>query len=80
MDIQAEKRDLIHWLKATNDPKTIKLLQTFRQSHEEATDFEISDEEKAAIDQGLDSINQGRVVTHDEVMQSAKEKFPNLFK
>ena len=36
--------------------------------------------EKSAVDQGLKSISEGKVHTHESVMESTKEKYPNLFK
>lgn len=41
---------------------------------------ELSPEIKSALDEALESSKQGRVYTHDEVMQMTKAKFPNLFK
>jgi predicted transcriptional regulator len=41
---------------------------------------ELSPEIKTALDEALESSKQGRVYTHDEVMQKTKAKFPNLFK
>jgi predicted transcriptional regulator len=36
--------------------------------------------EKKAIDIGLESLENGRRIPHDEVMEKAKNKYPNLFK
>ena len=36
---------------------------------------DLSDEEKAGIDRGLEDVEAGRVYTHEEVMKGVKEKF-----
>lgn len=41
---------------------------------------ELSPEIKTALDEALESSKQGRVYTHDDVMQKTIAKFPNLFK
>lgn len=35
-------------------------------------------EEKKAIDKGLDSIEKGNIIAHDQVISSLKKKYPNL--
>lgn len=36
--------------------------------------------EKKLVDQGLKSIEEGRTLTHEQVMKNTKLKFPHLFK
>lgn len=40
----------------------------------------LTDEEKAAIDKGLQSIKAGGVMSHEEVIKLTKKKYPKLFK
>jgi len=40
---------------------------------------ELSDEIKKALDEALESSRNGKVFSHQQVMQLTKEKFPNLF-
>ncbi len=79
MDLQAEKVHLIQWLAEVNDLAVIKQIKALqKENQEQVSSFTTS--EKSAIDQGLKSIEAGNVHTHESVMQSTKEKYPNLFK
>jgi predicted transcriptional regulator len=80
MNIQAEKLDIIQWLAQVNDSRVIKKFMLLKQSNEESIVTNLSQEEKEAIDKGLQSINEGRFKSHQEVLESTKSKYPNLFK
>lgn len=79
MDIQAEKLSLIEWIAKVDDDRIIKQFKALQQTSE-ASLSSLTEREKAAIDQGLKSIEEGKVHDHDTVMQSTKEKYPHLFK
>lgn len=79
----AELKSNLHKLiEDTDDPE--KLKTTFNILSEDNDDKDLwdalSDEEKAAITEGLDDIENGRVYTHEEVKKQMKVKFPYLFK
>ncbi len=78
MDIQAEKLNLIEWLAGIDDSQVIRQLKSLQLSNQQSV--KLSDAEKTAIDQGLQSIKDGQVHSHESVMASTKKKFPNLFK
>lgn len=40
----------------------------------------LSPELKAALDEAIVASKEGRVYSHEEVMQQTKEKYPNLFR
>ncbi|WP_421871883.1 hypothetical protein [Marinoscillum sp.] len=80
MDIQAEKLSLIEWLAKVDDDRIIKQFKALQQSNEAGLSLNLTLEEKAAVDQGLKSIEEGNVHDHDSVMKSTKEKYPHLFK
>jgi len=80
MDLQAEKIHLIQWLAGVNDLSVIRQFKTLQKSNLEQVDASLTSAEKSAIDQGLKSIDEGKVHTHGSVMQSTKEKYPNLLK
>lgn len=64
MDIQAEKLNLIKWLTEVEEPSVIEI------KNNEQHDWwdEISDEEKADIEEGLAQADRGEVFSHEEVM------------
>ena len=80
MDIQAEKQDLIQWLSGVEDLRKIKLFRTLRGALEKESNTKLTKAEKSAIDKGLQSINEGKTKSHEEVMEFTKKEFPNLFK
>ncbi len=79
MDLQAEKTHLIQWLAGVNDLSVIKQFKALQKSNQEKVDSSATLAEKYAIDKGLKSITEGKVHTHESVMQSTKKKYPNLF-
>jgi len=77
MDIQAEKLDIIHWLSTLEDRKLISQLASLKNSTTQ--NIQLSAEEKEAIDIALKSVEEGRVLTHEEVMSKTKNKYPHLY-
>tara|TARA_R110000868_G_scaffold320547_2_gene581446 strand:- start:1861 stop:2103 length:243 start_codon:yes stop_codon:yes gene_type:complete len=80
MDIQAEKLNLIKWLAEINDLEVIKQFKTLQKSSLEKGAIILTDAEKSAIDQGLKSIEEDRVQSHERVVEITKSKYPTLFK
>jgi predicted transcriptional regulator len=68
MDIQAEKLNLIKWLTEVTEPSVIKRFIALK--NDQAADWwdQISDEEKAEIEEGLAEAERGDVLSHEEVM------------
>ena len=80
MDIQTEKLRLIEWIAGINDTQIIRQFKSLQISNQEQVNSSLTPVEKSAINQGLKSIAEGKVHTHESVMQSTKEKHPKLFK
>jgi len=80
MDIQTEKLELIKWVAEIDDYRIIKQIKTLQRSNREDASSDLTDAEKSAIDEGLRSIQEGRVKSHDEVKKITGEKFRDLFK
>ena len=79
----AELKSSLHKLiEDINDPQKLQL--TFNLLKGENTEEDLWDslsaEEKAAIEEGLDDLENGRIYTHEEVKKQMKVKFPYLFK
>ena len=68
MDIQAEKLNLIKWLTDVEEPSVIEQFIALKNEHEGDWWHEISEEEKAEIDEGLAQADRGEVFSHEEVM------------
>lgn len=78
MDVQADKENIIEWLAGINDSKIIRQFKSLQKSNQLQADLTAA--EKYAVDQGLKSIAEGKVHTHESVMESTREKYPKLFK
>ena len=80
MDIQAEKLDLIQWLAGINDSNIIRQVSALRESTEKTTIDKLSQAEKDAIEKGLQSLNEGRFKSHEDVMEITRKKYPHVIK
>lgn len=68
MNIQNEKLKLIEWIASLQDDSIIERIKLLKMQHSPKDWWdEISDEEKAAIEEGLKDIREGRVVPHEEL-------------
>lgn len=67
LNVEKEKLEIIKWVTELKDDTAIERLRMLRVSSN-AGDWwsEISDEEKTAIDKGLEDIKAGRVKPHQE--------------
>jgi predicted transcriptional regulator len=78
MDIKEEKLELIEWLSGISDIKIIKRLRLVQESSYALEP--LSESQKSAIDLGLNSIDEGKVHSHQSVMNEVKSKYPAFFK
>lgn len=67
MDIQLQKLELIQWITSLNDEKSILSLDKIRKSQQKDWWMKISDDEKTAINIGLNDAENGRLTPHSEV-------------
>lgn len=75
MDLQAEKLSLLEWLAGLNDPITLKEFISLKKSKEVDWWDEISEEERAAIHEGLAQLDRGEGIPHEEVMKEIGAKY-----
>lgn len=67
MDIQLEKLELIKQLADTENPSIIKDIKKIFQREKKDWWDELSAQQKEAIEEGLDDIKNGRVVSYEEM-------------
>jgi hypothetical protein len=69
MGHDAIKLELIEWLTKLDDDETIQYLKIVKDSKSTEHDWwdELSETEKKGIERGLNDIEAGRVISHDEV-------------
>lgn len=73
MDIQAEKLRLIAWLAELNDVKTIMEFITLKNEKQADWWDQISEEERAEIEEGLAQADKGEFISHEDVMAKYKK-------
>lgn len=71
LDIAQEEKLVIHRSKGSSF-----VIVPLEEEKEEL----LSDAQKKAIDEALESVNSGRVYSHDAAMKKLKEKHPKYFK
>ncbi len=76
----AEREELVEWVKNLEDAYILQQIKDLKMNEKNEFETNISDPEKAAIDQALESYQKGKFHTHREVQESIKKKFPELFK
>ncbi len=69
MGHDAIKLELIEWLTRLEDDETIEYLKVVKDSTQESNDWWdlLTDDQKNGIQRGLNDIDQGKVIPHDEV-------------
>ena len=76
MDIQALKIDLAQKILNTQDPAILSKVNTlFRKEMEKDWWDQLPQEIQDSIFEGIQDIEEGKVFTHDQVIQEAKQKY-----
>ncbi len=69
MGYEAVKLELIEWLTKLDDDETIQYLKIVKDSTDKHSDWwnDLTEDQKQGIQRGLDDIDQGKVIPHDQV-------------
>jgi hypothetical protein len=69
MEKEVIKLELIEWLTKLNDDETLKYLKIVKDSKSEDHDWwtDLTDEQIQGIQRGLKDIDEGRIVSHNDV-------------
>jgi predicted transcriptional regulator len=71
MNIENEKKILIEWLSKINDESLIEKIMLLKENFKDDDWWqEISEEEKASIERGLEDSAKGHVISHDSVKKN----------
>jgi len=77
MDTTTLKTHITELLATIEDERFLQSVNAMIQAY--VADVPLSQEEKAAIDEGLNDIEEGRTLTNEQVKQNMKKRYPNLF-
>lgn len=80
MDVQAIKLQFIEQYLKVEDESIIEKLYNMLKEEISNKRIALSDEEKSAIDRGLDDVKNGRVLSGEQVRNKLSKKYPNLIK
>lgn len=78
MNASEIKLDLFRKIDRLNDSEVERLYNKFLTLLNTTSVYRLSDDEKKAIDEALEESHRGNTFTHEEVMNQAKSKYPNL--
>ncbi len=74
MDIKSEKLSLIQWLLQLNDENVIAKIKQLRNEDMEWWDS-LSAAEVRSIQEGIEQLNRGEGIAHEEVVAEARRKY-----
>ncbi|MGE5395891.1 MAG: hypothetical protein ACM3P1_14195 [Candidatus Saccharibacteria bacterium] len=74
MNIEARKLNLINWISSIQDDILIEKLEKIQQEKDDWWDL-ISENDKMAINEGIDQLDRGEYLTHEQVRAIIKERF-----
>jgi hypothetical protein len=74
MDIKADKLDLIQWLLELTDENVIAKIKHLRNEDADWWDSLSADEVKA-IQEGIQELDRGEGIPHDQVVDEVRRKF-----
>ncbi|MBO3096802.1 hypothetical protein [Gelidibacter pelagius] len=80
MTLEAKKLDLISWLTSLQDDTIIAQLYAIKNDSNSDWYEQLSKVQKKQIQKGLDDLENGRTITHDEVILAARQKIEQLKK
>jgi hypothetical protein len=77
MNIESEKKKIIEWISEIEDESTIEELKILRDVSVNGSDLwdNLSEEEKKGIDEGIKDIDEGRIVSYEDVKKEVKKWF-----
>jgi hypothetical protein len=75
MNIESEKKKIIEWISEIEDESTIEELKILRDVSVNGSDLwdNLSEEEKKGIDEGIKNIDEGRIVSYEDVKKEVKK-------
>lgn len=80
MTLEAKKLDLISWLTSLQDDAIIAQLYAIKNDGNSDWYEQLSKVQKKQIQKGLHDLDNGKTITHDEVMLAARQKIEQLKK
>ncbi|MFK7049506.1 hypothetical protein FLACOL_00620 [Flavobacterium columnare] len=74
--LQNDKLNIINWISQLQDYSVVEKIKTLMSTADTST---LTNEQKNAIDQALQSIETKGTIPHNTVMEETKKRFPHLY-
>lgn len=74
MNIEARKINLINWISSLQDDTILEKLEKIQQKKDDWWDS-VSENDKKAINEGIDQLDRGVYLTHEQVRSKIEERF-----
>jgi hypothetical protein len=74
--LQNDKLNIINWISQLQDYSLLEKVKSLMSSSDECL---LSNEQKKAIDEGIQSIETNGTISHNIVMEETKKRFPHLY-
>jgi hypothetical protein len=72
------KLELFRKIDQLNEPELKKLYSKFLAVLSSASTYNLTDSERAAVDEAIKASDNEQKYSHSEVIQEAKQRYPNL--
>jgi hypothetical protein len=74
MNLENRKLNLINWISSLQEEDTLSKIEEIQKEKTDSRD-KVSEEDEIAINEGLEQLENGEFLTHDEVRTKIKERF-----
>jgi hypothetical protein len=80
MITEANKKELIDWISSLENQSMLEHLIELKNSDKTEKIYMVSDLERIAIQEGIDSLEKEGGISDEEVTKITRKKYPHLFK
>jgi hypothetical protein len=74
MNLESRKINLINWISSIQEENILTRMENIQKENEDWWDI-ISEEDKKAINEGLNQLDKGEYITRSQVRKKIEEKF-----
>lgn len=80
MITEDKKKELINWISTLENQSMLEHLIELKNTDKTEKIYQVSDLEREAIDAAIKSIEEGKGISHEEVTEKFRKKYPKIFK
>lgn len=80
MITEDNKKELIDWITNLENQSMLEHLMELKNTDETEKIYFVSEAEREGIDAAIKSIEEGKGISHEEVTEKFRKKYPKIFK